>query len=291
MATACVRGLGQLGHDGFHERACVRHVAGHDGQDGVERHVVVTLVPAVVVGRHGDGRVVQLGFAREFGLGQVRHADDVDVPSAVQLGLGARRELGAFHADVGATVVRGHARCRAGCQQRAADAGADRVGELHVRHASPTEEGVGTMARAIDELVDDDEVTGRDVLAHRADGGDRDDVRDAQGLHAPDVRAVIDLGRRPAMATSVTRQEHHAHAVERALDVGIARISEGRREGDLFDVLQTIHRVQTGAAEDSYHQFRHRVHPRERPRPPRPRRDIVESPRRRLEPRLELPPP
>ena len=73
--------------------------------DLVRGHRVVLGVPAVVVGDHGQRRVADLGLAGQLGLLQVRHADDVHAPGAVQLRLGAGGELRALDADVGAAHV------------------------------------------------------------------------------------------------------------------------------------------------------------------------------------------
>ena len=113
------------------------------------------LVPAVVVGDHARGGVADLGLARELRLLQVGHADDVDAPAAVDLGLGAGRELRPFHVDVGAAArgrVAPAARGAPRAQRRSA-ARADRLGERDVRHQAVAEEGVGPVAGAVEELV------------------------------------------------------------------------------------------------------------------------------------------
>ena len=57
-------------------------------------------MPAVVVGRHADHRVGDLGFAREFGFGEHGHVDDVAAPGAVEAGFGEGGELGTFYTGV-----------------------------------------------------------------------------------------------------------------------------------------------------------------------------------------------
>ena len=90
-----------------------RRVLHQVGDDQVDRHRVVVRVPAVVVGDQRERRVADLRLARELGLLQVRHADDVHAPRAIQLRLGQRRELRPFHVHVGAAAVDRRAdRCR-----------------------------------------------------------------------------------------------------------------------------------------------------------------------------------
>ena len=74
-------------------------------------------------------------------------------------------------------------------------------------HETAFEEGVGAMPRPIDELVGNHGVAGRELLAQAAAGGGREQRVAAQHLEPADVRPVVDLGRRDAMAPSVPRQE------------------------------------------------------------------------------------
>jgi hypothetical protein len=89
-------------HD-FAHASSVSGIGFHVGHD--HRHADVLLVPAVVVGAHADHGVAELGLAREFGLGQAGHVDYAGVPGAVQIGLGTRGKLRAFHADKEAFFV------------------------------------------------------------------------------------------------------------------------------------------------------------------------------------------
>ena len=84
---------------------------------------LVLLVPAVVVGHHGDGRVGDLRLARELRLGRAGHADDVGAARLVAERFGERGELRALHAEVGPAVLEGDAlglrrRDEAAAQQR-----------------------------------------------------------------------------------------------------------------------------------------------------------------------------
>ena len=126
---------------------------------------------------------------------------------------------------------------------------ADRLGEHHVGDATVLEEGVGTMARAVDELIDQHEVTGLDLFAHRAHGRDREDAADAELLHPPQVRARVDLAGVDAVPAPVAREEHHRDVPEAARHVRVGRSAEGRRECDLADLFEAFHVVEAGAAD------------------------------------------
>ena len=106
------------------------------------------LVPAVVVGAERERREAELGLARELRLLQVGHADHRRAPGAVEVRLGARRELRPFHADVGrrpsCTVAPAP---RAAAVDRARQRRADRIAELHVRDDAVAEEGRAAARR------------------------------------------------------------------------------------------------------------------------------------------------
>ena len=119
------------------------------------RDVLFLLVPAVVVGDQGEGRVADLRLPGELRLGEVRHADDVHAPRPVEARLGARRERGALHAEVGS---RRRARGRPASlpprrEQHAAQLGADRVGNGDVRRRCPRRRR-SRRARASDRRTD-----------------------------------------------------------------------------------------------------------------------------------------
>ena len=59
--------------------------------------------------------------------------------------------------------------------------------------AAGAEEALGPGEGAVDELVDDDKIAGRKILAQAADRGKRDDVGDAAALQRVDIGAKIDL--------------------------------------------------------------------------------------------------
>src|SRR5271169_1190085 len=90
--------------------------------------------------------------------------------------------------------------------------------EADVRDDSVAKESGDAEARAIEELVGDEEIERRQVVAERADCADRDDSLDAQELHCENIGAKIDFAGREAMSASVAREEHHAAAFQRSGD-------------------------------------------------------------------------
>ena len=62
---------------------------------------------------------------------------------------------------------------------------------------------------AIDKLVDDDEIHRFHFFFQTAAGAHRNNLGDAQFLHGKDIRAVINVARRYAMADIVARQKDH----------------------------------------------------------------------------------
>ena len=97
-------------------------------------------VPAVVVGDHGDRCVVQFGFAREFGLWHIGHADHIATPRPVEVAFGDAGELRAFHGQIGAALVHGDA-CVLSCFQAGRrEAGAGWVCHADVGHTAGAKE-------------------------------------------------------------------------------------------------------------------------------------------------------
>ena len=78
-----------------------------------------------------------------------------------------------------------------------------------MRDQAFAEEGGDAAARAIEELIGDDEVERPVFFLERADRAERDDALDAQRLHAVDVGAEVEFAGRNAMAASVAREKGH----------------------------------------------------------------------------------
>ena len=91
---------------------------------------------------------------------------------------------------------------------------ADGIGHRHVRDAARPEEALLAREGAVDELVDEHEVPGRQLLLQRAAGRDRDQVGDAGALQGIDIGAEVDGRRRQLVAAAMARQEAQRQAVE-----------------------------------------------------------------------------
>src|SRR4030095_15742833 len=136
-------------------------------------------MPAVVIGHEGDRRVTDFRLARELCLLQVRHADDVHPPRAIELRFSERRELWSLHADVRAALVHGGTGLLAAVRGDAAEDLAERVSETDVSDQTSPEEATGAPFRPVEELIGDNDVRGLVLLLQAADRTRREDVLDA----------------------------------------------------------------------------------------------------------------
>ena len=205
----------------------------HVGHDHLDIDIFVgTAAPAVVVGGHTDHLVGYLGLAGQLRLGQGRHVDDGAAPRAVEIGLGARGELRALHADEQALVVQAHAIALERVAALAHNGGQARiegVAEPDVADHAAFEEGEGADALgAVDDLVGHHEVARADVLLQRPDGGEGDDGAHTEVPQGGHVGLVLDLVRREFMVQAVARQEGDGDVVARARR-GVVQDGDGRR--------------------------------------------------------------
>ena len=100
--------------------------------------------------------------------------------------------------------------------------------EPDVRHQAAAEERRDPPARAVEELVGNDEVHRLVFLLQAADRARRQDVLDAERLEAVDVGPEVQLGRQQPVSGAVPRQKRHALAAQRPDDVGRRRLAERR---------------------------------------------------------------
>ena len=123
--------------------------------------------------------------------------------------------------------------------------------QRHVRHQTLAEEGGFPLEGAIQELVDQHEVAGRQILAQRADGRDGEDLRDARPLKHVDVGTEVQVAGGEHVATAVTRQEDQPLPVELSAQQRVGRLAE--RGGNLppFPLLQPFDVVDTTTANDA----------------------------------------
>ena len=194
------------------ERARLVGVVVHHLDDRGDVDRVVLLVPAVVVGHHGDGRVGDFRLARELRLRRPGHADDVGALGLIAERFGERRELRPLHADIGPAVPARDALGFGGGEQAPAKERRDRMGHRDMRHAARAEEGRLAQIGAIDELVDHHEHARIELPVERPAGGKRDDVGDAGPLQRVDVGAIVDRRRREPVAAAVPGEEDGVRA-------------------------------------------------------------------------------
>ena len=180
----------------------------------IDRDVIMVGMPAIVIGHHGDHRVRQLRFAREFGLRHRGHADHGDSP---------RRDRGWIRRAWRIAGLPWRDRFRAwrtGClplrhaHQAPRRASGRRMRHRDMRHEARAEEALLARMGAVDELVDHHECARRQIFTKRTAGGDGDHVRNAGAFQRVDIGAVIDRGRRMDMPAAVARQEQHVDALK-----------------------------------------------------------------------------
>src|SRR5580765_6061728 len=109
-------------------------------------------------------------------------------------------------------------------------------------------EGVRTAARAVDELVADDELAEPQLRFQRPGGVRPDDAADAELLHPPDIRSIGDRVRRQLVIGPMTRQEGDALALELTEHKRPRRLAVRGLELHLLDVVEE--RVEARAPED-----------------------------------------
>ena len=168
------------------------------------------LVPAVVVGHGGERRVGDFRLARQLRLGQIGHADDIHAPAAVQVRLSLRRELRPLNHDVCSLRVNGRANFLRACDQNHPELLGKRIGKRNVRDDPVGEETrLPCFIGPVDELVRNDKVQRLHLFSQTAAGRNRNDRLDAELFHPVDISAVVELARRDAVPSPVTREEHN----------------------------------------------------------------------------------
>ena len=214
-------------------RFAVLGVLPQHGEDGLDRHGGLLLVPAVVVGDERHRGVADLGLAAELRLRRVRHADHVDAPGAVEERLGPRRELRPLDAHVRPAPVARRRFSAFAAASRASRRTAETGWANDTWPTQPSPKNVETRR-----FVRSRNWSGRTMsvgsvgLLHRAAGRGREQARAAQLPEAPDVRAVVDLGGQEAVVASVPGEEGDGDAGEVSEEVGVGRGAEGRLERD-----------------------------------------------------------
>jgi len=216
-------------------------------------------------------------------------------PQAVEIALGEGRELWPFHNEIGAAALDRDIGRAARDGERVADPAAHRVRHRHMRDATRSEKALFAGKGAVDELVDQHEIAGREILAQAADRRQRDDVGHAAALQRVDIGAEIDAGRRQGVAAPVSRQEYDRLPAESAKAELVGGLAERARHPPPRDVGEPVDLIEPAAADNADDILRHRTILADRrefnPRPPgssdahaaRPRPDASRrrTPRRR----------
>ncbi len=227
-------------------------VAMEVGDDHFHGDVGFIDLPAIVVGRHGERGVGDLGFARALGFAEVGHADDVVAGLVIANGFGAGAEGGAFHVHIRAAVVDAGLEGAGGLEQKLAQFLANRIGEGDVRDNAAAEKRVrGGLLGAVDELVDQHDVARPVFLLERANGADADDPVDAELFHRPDVGAVVQLGREEAMTAAVAREKDDIAPRETAGEEVVGGRAEGRPDLHPFLLGEALDVIEAAAADDA----------------------------------------
>src|SRR5579859_483401 len=191
--------------------------------------------PRVVVGDQRDIDVTHLELARERRLRILGHIDHFPALLRKPLTLRAGRKAWALNHDDGPAFVDGDAQLAADRDAVRAQVGTVGLRGRDVHHPRTIVERLLARIRAIDELVAHHEVAGFDVWLQAARGGRRDDARDAQLGHGPQIGSVVDRVWRNAVVRPMARQKGDAHVAHPANGDAFAGRAEGGLYGHLFD--------------------------------------------------------
>lgn len=199
----------QTRQDGRQQSLSVARVGLEVSDHSLDRDGNLVLLPAVVVGRHADHLVGNLGLAGQLGLGQDTHVDEISAKGAVHVRLGTGRELGTFHADQGLVAVEvatfDH---MALLPDNVLEHGREGISKHGVGNNAVLKEGRGADALgAVNDLRRQDKVAGLELLAQRANGRVGNDGLDTDGLERSNVGTGRDLGGSQVVATAVAGQE------------------------------------------------------------------------------------
>ena len=109
----------------------------------------------------------------------------------------------------------------------------------------------------VDELVDDDEAAGRELLLQRSDRRDGEQVGAPGAFQRVDIGACVHMGWRQAMPPPVPREKDEADALNAADEQRVGRRPPRRIDVDPLRLFQRIHRIEAGAADDADRPFAH----------------------------------
>src|SRR5438552_17847396 len=107
------------------------------------------------------------------------------------------------------------------------------------------------MARAIKELIGDDELHRFVLFLQRTNRGNGNNTLDSELLKAINVGAKIQLGRKNAMPTPMACQERDLSAFQCAETVGVGGLPERRAQAEFFYFGTPPHGLESAGAYDS----------------------------------------
>src|SRR5438128_1267330 len=183
-------------------------------------------MPTVIVGHHGGSRVTNFSFARQLGFLKIGHADHVHAPTAVDVRFGFRRKLWPFHAEIGSATLAHDARFLAGSFQNAGEFRTDGICKGNVGDDAVAKKSIDAMARAIKELIGDDELHRLVLFLQRTNRGNGNNALDYELLKAINVGSKIQLGKKNAMPKPIACNERDLSAFQSAENVGIASLQK-----------------------------------------------------------------
>src|ERR1700683_3668351 len=89
--------------------------------------------------------------------------------------------------------------------QMSGERGASGFAEANVRDDTASEKSGDAPSRAVEKLVRNKKLERRQILAQRSHGAHRNNSLGTKHFQCTDVRAIVDLARRKAVAAPVTR--------------------------------------------------------------------------------------
>ena len=67
-------------------------------------NIIVIVMPAIIIGDHGNASIANLGFTRQLGFGHIGHANDIAAPRAIHETLCPGGKLRPLHGQIGAAA-------------------------------------------------------------------------------------------------------------------------------------------------------------------------------------------
>src|SRR5690606_8039014 len=104
---------------------------------------------------------------------------------------------------------------------------------------------------AVEELVGDHEIKGRQLFLERPDGAERQQPLHAKLLEGVDVRPERQIRRRDAVAATVAGQKDDFATADLALNEGVRRRAPGGFHPNFPALFQRVHVIEAAASDNS----------------------------------------